>query len=99
MAEATYTEFVAFTLKPGGGGGAKMLVGLFQIDDGETITTDFRDIIAVFFNTLANVAAAWHFASCASHPAAGVITTSVGAIGDYADDAGMNFYVMIIGIQ
>jgi len=99
MVEADYTEFVTYTLKPGGGGGAKMLVGLFQIDDGDLITTDFRDIIAVFFNTAANVGAAWHIASAASHPGAGIITTSVGAIGDYADDTGMNFYVMIIGIQ
>lgn len=100
MAEVTWTEIKVFSLLPGGGGGAKMLVGRFQIDDGEVITTDLRDIFGVFCSFIGDVAATYHLASALSQPAAGAaITMSIGAIADYTDDTGQSFYVIIIGIQ
>jgi len=100
MAEVTWTEIKVFSLLPGGGGGAKLIAGRFQIDDGEVITTDLRDIFGVFCNYIGDVAATWHLASALAQPSAGgAITMSVGAIADYTDDSGKSYYMIIIGIQ
>lgn len=99
MAEATYTEIVTFSLLPGGGGGAKMLVGRFTISDGETISTDFRDIFGMLIQEIGDVAATYNVGAAASHPAAGQITLSTGEIDTYGAVADQVYYVMIIGIQ
>lgn len=97
MAEATLTEVNCFTLLPGVGGGAKMIVLRAQIDDGETITTDLHQVLAAIFQAYADVAAAYHLAAASAHPSGGAITMSCGAVDDYADDTGKNYYGIIIG--
>ena len=96
MAEATHTSEVVIPLP--GGGNRYMIVGTYQIDDAEEITTGLDNIEFAFFQSAADVAAAFHLCSAASI-SGGTITTSVGAVDDYADDTGKNFYGLIIGVK
>ena len=96
MAEATHTSEVVIPLP--GGPGRVMIIGTYQIDDGEEITTGLDNIEAAFFQSAADVAAAYHLCSAASI-SGGTITTSCGAVADYADDTGKNYYGLIIGVK
>ena len=101
MADADITESATFILEQGMGKGAGMYVARLQIDDGETLTPGFKHIRAVFVQSFADVAAAYHIGGAASHAtdteAGAEITFSVGAIDDYTDDTGKNWYAVIIG--
>ncbi len=98
---ATVTESIVLGLEQGTKKGSGIYVARLQIDDGETLTPGFKKIRAVMTQAYGNVAAAWHYCCASAHPsnaeAGAQITFSVGAVADYADDSGQNFYAIIIG--
>jgi hypothetical protein len=100
MAEATHTAEMMFGLRqPTGRGGGRLLAGLFQIDDTETIDTGMSFVHALVTCPVEDRAADTPFSCPTSAATTGVVTMSVGAWDDAAADSGSNHYVIAVGVD
>ncbi|GAH43283.1 unnamed protein product, partial [marine sediment metagenome] len=90
--------YMVFNLEESPGGfGHKLLVGYYQIDDTETLDTGFTVVIGFKSCPVEDIDIDTPYCIPTAKPTTGVLTLSIGAINDNADDVDSYHYLWVMG--